>query len=181
MPTTSNITNLIAYYTDLAPWIDPNGQHIDFIPFDSSIDEQSITHAYAVPYISDHTCIITKRADGKWVLPGGTREAGETWPQTLDREIFEETGSRICRYHPFGAYRSRGDKTTFRVVCWADVEPIETPHDPDGERGISEIRFVFYADAPHYYTGKNTHFGAIYLLSHEIREQYNRTHTVVRA
>ena len=84
---------------------------------------------------------------------------------------FEETGSRIIRYQPFGAYRIIGDTTTFRVVCWADVEHMEAPNDPDGERGIIKIQFIRYSYAVAYYTDANAHFGALYLLSYEIREQ----------
>jgi len=162
---------MISRYPELNPWLGPKGQRVEFIPFDSGIAEQSVTHAYAIPYVGPDTCIITKRRNGTWVLPGGTVETGETWQQTLEREIFEETGSRILRYQPFGAYQIIGTRITFRVVCWADVEHIEAPNDPDGESGIAEIRFIRYSDAVAYYTDANAHFGALYLLSYEIREQ----------
>jgi ADP-ribose pyrophosphatase YjhB (NUDIX family) len=107
----------------------------------------------------------------KWKMgvAGGTVEIGETWQETLGREIFEETGCRILRYQPFGAYRIVAEQTTFRVVCWADVERVAEPNDPDGERGIVEVRRIPYSDAVKYYRGVDAHFGALYLLSHEIR------------
>ena len=171
MQVTAMIDEMISRYPDLDPWVGPKGERVEFIPFNRGISEPSVTHAYAIPYVGRHTCIITKRGNGTWVLPGGTVETGETWQETLEREIFEETGSRILRCQPFGAYRVIGNRTTFRVVCWADVEHIEEPNDPDGKRGITEIRFIRYSDAVTYYTVANAHFGALYLLSHEIREQ----------
>jgi hypothetical protein len=62
---------IISRYPNLLPWVGPKGQQVSFVPFDDSISEQRVTHAYAIPYISDDTCIITKRGNGKWVLPEG--------------------------------------------------------------------------------------------------------------
>lgn len=39
--------------------------------------------------------LIQRRDNGQWEPPGGVLEAGETVPEALRREVFEETGVKI--------------------------------------------------------------------------------------
>ena len=40
--------------------------------------------------------LLTRRADnGQWCLPGGRMEPGESAAEACEREVFEETGSRV--------------------------------------------------------------------------------------
>jgi len=49
--------------------------------------------------IKDRSVLLVKRgkapSDGKWAIPGGSVELGETLQQAAEREIFEETNIRI--------------------------------------------------------------------------------------
>ncbi|SEC00007.1 ADP-ribose pyrophosphatase YjhB, NUDIX family [Paramicrobacterium humi] len=38
----------------------------------------------------------TEPQKGRWTVPGGRREPGETLPQTAAREVFEETGLTVA-------------------------------------------------------------------------------------
>jgi len=37
-----------------------------------------VTHSYAVPYVTEDQCLVVRREDGEWTIPGGTIEPGET-------------------------------------------------------------------------------------------------------
>ncbi len=53
---------------------------------------------------------------GRWELPGGFVEAGESPAETVRREVFEETGLRIEAPNILGAYTSRyGDDGKWTV------------------------------------------------------------------
>src|SRR6188768_3042633 len=44
----------------------------------------------------DGRWLLVRRSDtGKWALPGGTLEWGETFRSAITREVFEETGAEV--------------------------------------------------------------------------------------
>jgi len=45
---------------------------------------------------------------GKWGLPGGLMELGESTEQTIKREVLEETGLRVGKVSLFGVYSGEG-------------------------------------------------------------------------
>ncbi|HKY35281.1 MAG TPA: NUDIX domain-containing protein [Polyangiaceae bacterium] len=47
---------------------------------------------------ADGRWLLVRRSDtGKWALPGGTLEWGETFRSAIAREVFEETGAEVVR------------------------------------------------------------------------------------
>ena len=157
-----DIRTLIAQYPELS-WTTPDGGSVAFVPHREV--SGTLTHAYAVPYVGNDECLVTCRQDGEWAIPGGTMEPGETWQETLYRELLEETGSRIDRYEPVGAYRVTRDETTFRMICWAEVTQIQALTEPDtGPTSIVEVRRIRPNDAPVLFTGRTAHFGSVYTL-----------------
>lgn len=60
--------------------------------------------------VKDNKFLLVKRRPdddnhpGKWALPGGSMEEGETPEQTLNREVDEELGISISDYKPLGKY-----------------------------------------------------------------------------
>jgi len=51
--------------------------------------------------------VFIRRADnGKWAVPGGYMEAGESFSEACQREVLEETGLRVRVKHLVGVYTS---------------------------------------------------------------------------
>lgn len=57
----------------------------------------------------DGLCLLLRRSQssknhaGKWDLPGGKVDAGESFDAAIHREVFEETGLRVELQHVLGA------------------------------------------------------------------------------
>ena len=60
--------------------------------------------------------LLTRRTDnGRWCLPGGAMDAGESWEECCVREVWEETGLEVRVVRLLGIY-----STPHRVVYYAD-------------------------------------------------------------
>jgi ADP-ribose pyrophosphatase YjhB (NUDIX family) len=66
---------------------------------------------------------------GRWSLPGGRVEAGESPEQAIEREVLEETGLTVRAGAPAGRVRIQGDAVVYDVldlVCTL-VAPSDVP------------------------------------------------------
>jgi 8-oxo-dGTP pyrophosphatase MutT (NUDIX family) len=65
---------------------------------------------------SGEKVLLTRRTDnGRWCLPGGAMDAGESASECCEREVWEETGLRVQVRRLIGIYT-----TPHRIVEYAD-------------------------------------------------------------
>ena len=58
--------------------------------------------------------LLTRRADnGQWCLPGGHIDPGETVSEGCEREVWEETGLKVCVTHLTGIYSSPNELVVY--------------------------------------------------------------------
>jgi 8-oxo-dGTP diphosphatase len=95
--------------------------------------------------------VLIRRSDtGKWALPGGTLEWGETLRSAIERELHEEVGTRLVSLGEIiGAYSKPERDPRFHAVTFlveATVAPPSQP--PDNPLEILEVRTFSEAELP---------------------------------
>lgn len=159
---------------------------IEFVHFDPQIADNYCGSAYVIPFASDMECIVTRRSNGRWVLPGGTLEPEEKWLQAAHRELMEETGAVLHNIIPIGMYRciSQNEQPRLphiphpmhvRVVLSADAHQVKQPSDPDGNSKITEVRTINYSDALDLFSIEDQDFAALYLMAYSVRKKLGIT------
>jgi len=133
-----------------------------------------------VPFIEDRVVVATTR-DGYLILPGGTRELGETLEETGRRELHEETGATFLTCTPFAywdcfsadakPWRPFLSHPNFtRAVAWSEVELIGDPTSPEGAEQIDAVHVLTLGEAiDRFRSGNRPELADIYQLAAEIR------------
>ncbi|MEN6472482.1 MAG: NUDIX domain-containing protein [Syntrophaceae bacterium] len=100
--------------------------------------------------------LLQRRADsGRWGLPGGAVELGESAFEALVREVYEETGLTVMEAEPMALYSGAHQRFTYpggdEVQCFAlafIVREFSGEPRPDGREG-TELRFWPPGGLPH--------------------------------
>ena len=107
-----------------------------------------IANVNLVPRV-DNDWVFLQHKNGDWDIPGGTLELGETYTETLKRELIEEAGAVLHSFKLLGAwhcismaeepYRPHMPFPEFyRLVGYGQVELKTVPTNPtDGEQIVA--------------------------------------------
>ena len=138
--------------------------------------EELISNVNLIPTAGDQWLVIRDKND-HWDIPGGTLEPGETYLQTIQREMREEAGAQLHTFQLFGAfhYHSSAEEPYrphlphpefYRVVGVGKVEVIGVPNDPDAH--VIGIELITVAQAVERFRKQGrADLAALYLLAAE--------------
>lgn len=123
-----------------------------FILLNQSPPEHKISNINLVPRV-DEQWVVIQHQNGDWDIAGGTLEPGETYMQTLEREIHEEAGADIQSCRLLGAWHcfSLAEKPYrphlpfpehYRLVGTGQVRIVQKPSNPQGAEQIAKVEVL---------------------------------------
>jgi len=116
-----------------------------------NLDPKVVTQTYGVCYYGNKMVIGFGGKKKNWGLIGGTIEKGETFEDTLKREIQEESNMEVTSFVPIGyqeVYAKDKYKIQLRYLC--KVKPLgKFENDPAGS--VTEIKLIDPKDYRKYF------------------------------
>ena len=109
-------------------------------PSSDVLEEYDGALPHATPYVAadaavfqdDRMLLIRREDNGLWAMPGGATEVGETWAQSAERELREETGVSGTVTRLLGVFDARlwGSRLKFHLyssVWLVELDDGQTP------------------------------------------------------
>lgn len=123
-------------------------EYFDSVEFDT-LPQDKVKQVYGVCFFEEKIVIGYGGLKRGWGLIGGSIEPGETFEQTLIREIKEESNMEVLSYIPIGYQKitnEQSGKTLFQLRYACKVKPfgefVIDGGDGATEKGITEIKLV---------------------------------------
>jgi len=117
------------------------------------------TQAYGVCFTEHRKIVLVTSGAGRWNLPGGHPEQGETLEAALEREVWQEARARVVRSQYIGCQQiddpdaEAGPKLYYQARFWARVEvyPFKALFETTDRRLIDPdelLDTLFWGDLP---------------------------------
>jgi 8-oxo-dGTP pyrophosphatase MutT (NUDIX family) len=111
-----------------------------------------VSNVNIAPFVDDSGRVIVRQRIG-WCIVGGTLEPGETYLDTLKRELLEEAGCELIDCKIFGALRMTSLASTpyrvhlphpvsYRLLCLGEVRRVCEPTNPEDGEHILEVSIL---------------------------------------
>ena len=102
-------------------------------PTSEVLEEYREPFIHATPFVGADAAVfregrilLIKREDnGLWAMPGGATEVGETWAESVERELFEEAGVQGTATKLLGVFDSRLWRSLAKQQSYASVWLVE--------------------------------------------------------
>ena len=109
-----------------------------------------VTGASVVPILPNGEIVLVQRQDnGKWALPGGMVDWGETIPNTIRRELAEETGLELIQIRRLvGVYSEPNRDPRLHSICVLAEADVEGTLQPQDTLEIRQVKAFAIDDLP---------------------------------
>ena len=121
------------------------------------LDKTKCTQTYAVCFCNDKIVIGHGGNKKSWGLIGGTIEKGETFEETLKREIKEESNMEVLSFLPIGYQKvtdTRDNNFVYQLRYVCTAKPFG-PFISDPAGAITEIKLIDPKDYKQYFDWGN--------------------------
>jgi 8-oxo-dGTP diphosphatase len=142
--------------------------------------DELVSNVHVIGFVADRI-VVCRDYRNVWMLPGGTREAGESVAACVDRELLEEAGARRTgpltwfghhdcvsdRSEPYKPWQPHPRRSW--LWCYADVELVAEPTNPDDGEQIVEVRVATLDDACELLRADSVGFGGERVIPDVVR------------
>lgn len=127
-------------------------EYEDADSFDN-LEYDKCRQVYGVCFCGEKLVIQLNGKSGDWGLVGGTIEKGETFEQTLKREVIEESNMEVLSFASIGyqkAIDTRDNSYTYQLRYVCEVKPL-SPFVSDPAGSVIEIKLINPLDYKKYF------------------------------
>ena len=106
--------------------------------------------AEAAVFRGERILLIKREDNGLWAMPGGVTEVGETWAQSAERELSEETGMTGTATRLLGVFDSRlwGSRIKYHVYTSVWLTEVGDDQTPIAGPETTDVGFFAEYDLP---------------------------------